>query len=152
MDSIDHAIIRELQIDGRLTNQELADRVGLSPSPCLRRVKKLEAEGVIAGYVARIDPRAYGVPVIAFVRLRLDQHRGATVQEVENRLRAIPHVQDCYLMAGDCDYLLKVMVRDLESYEIFIRSQLHAIPAVTMIDTSFSFGVIKQGAPLPPPD
>lgn len=151
MDQIDAHILHELQLDGRLTNQELADRVGLSPSPCLRRVRQLEQAGVISGYTAEVDPRAVGLPITAFVRLRLDSHSAEVVAEVEDRIRGLANVVEAYLMAGDADYLLKVVVATFEDYEEFLKSEVRTIPALASIDTSFAFGATKVRSPLPAP-
>ncbi|MFG3551481.1 Lrp/AsnC family transcriptional regulator [Streptomyces sp. NPDC047725] len=151
MDAIDRAIIRELQQDGRLTNQELADRVRLSPSPCLRRVRRLEESGVIHGYTALVDQGAFGLPVTAFVRIRLERHTTESVEAFEEHVRRIEHIQDCYLMAGSTDYLLRIVIEDLQAYERLVRGPLHAIPGIASIDTEFAFGIIKQSRVFPPP-
>ena len=109
LDRIDRLILRELQQDGRLSNQELADRVGLSPSPCLRRVRHLEQAGVIEGYRAVVSAKAVDLTITAFVRLRLASHEGSTVDAVEERLRAIPHIVEAHLLAGDWDYLVRIV-------------------------------------------
>lgn len=149
MDAKDHQIVRMLQEDGRLTNQELADRVNLSPSPCLRRVRRLEADGVIAGYTAIIDQKRYGLAITAFLRVRLVRHGEEEVRIFEDRIRALDEVLDCFLMTGDADYLIRVAVSDLESYESFIRLKMHAIPGIAALDTSFAYGTIKAGRYLP---
>jgi DNA-binding Lrp family transcriptional regulator len=144
MDAKDRQIIRELQKDGRITNQELAERVNLSPSPCLRRLRQLEETGVIAGYTALVDQKAYGLPITVFIRVRLDRHGEAVVKTFEAHVARIDEILDCFLLAGGDDYLLRVIVASLESYEDFIRRKLHAIPGVASIDTSFAYGVVKQ--------
>jgi len=144
MDAKDRQIIRELQKDGRLTNQELAERVNLSPSPCLRRVRNLEAEGVIKGYTALVDQKAYGLPITVFIRIRLERHSEEVVKTFEAALGRIHEVLDCYLLAGGDDYLLRVIVASLEAFEDFIRRRIHAIPGIASIDTSFAYGVVKQ--------
>ena len=149
MDSTDIAILHELQLDGRLTNQDLADRVGLSPSPCLRRVRRLEAEGIITGYVATVDQESLGLPITAFVRLRLNSHAEDAVAEVERRIGEIESIVEAYLMAGDTDYLLKIVVASLESYEELVRTALRTIPNLASIETSFAFGLTKARTPLP---
>ncbi|KQQ20995.1 AsnC family transcriptional regulator [Rathayibacter sp. Leaf299] len=149
MDDIDARILDELQRDGRLSNQDLADRVGLSPSPCLRRVRRLEEVGVLTGYRAVVDPRAVGLAITAFVRLRLESHSPEIVARVEAAIREIPHVTEAYLMAGDSDFLLKVAVEDLESYETLVRTRIRMIPALASIETSFAYGVTKPQSPLP---
>ena len=144
MDERDRQIIRELQRDGRLTNQELAERVNLSPSPCLGRLRDLEAAGVITGYTALVDQKAYGLPITVFVRIRLERHSEESVTLFENQIARLDEVLDCHLLAGGDDYLLRVIVRSLEAYEDFIRRRINAIPGIASIDTSFAYGVVKQ--------
>lgn len=152
MDSIDIAIIDELRQNARQTNQELADAVGLTPSPCLRRVKKLEESGIIAGYTAIIDNQAAGLPVTAFVRLKLSSHTKEAVDSVEERLRAVDSIQECHLISGSYDYLFRVVCQSLEGYEKFIRETLRDMTAIGSIDTSFAVGTIKDSALLPLPE
>lgn len=109
LDDIDRHILLELQRDGRLTNQELADRVGLSPSPCLRRVRLLQENGVISGYAAMLSQDALGLSITAFVRMTLLAHTPEVVDAVEEKLRSIPEVVEAYLLAGDDDYLVKIV-------------------------------------------
>lgn len=144
MDARDRRIIRELQKDGRLTNQELAERVHLSPSPCLRRLRLLEEKGIIRGYTALVDQQAYGLPVTVFIRIRLERHSRDAVREFERRVAGIDEILDCFLMTGDADYLLRVIVRGLDDYERFMRQKLHEIPGIASIDTSFAYGIVKQ--------
>lgn len=144
MDAKDRQIIRELQQNGRLTNQELAERVNLSPSPCLRRVRNLEEEGVIRGYTALVDQAAYGLPLTVFVRIRLERHSKESVKVFEEKVQAIDEILDCFLMTGNADYLLRVVIQSLDAYEDFIRRKVHAIPGIASIDTSFAFGIVKQ--------
>ncbi|MGO1118859.1 Lrp/AsnC family transcriptional regulator [Rhodovibrionaceae bacterium A322] len=144
MDTKDRQIIRELQKDGRLTNQALAERVNLSPSPCLRRLRLLEEAGTITGYTALVDQKAYGLPVTVFVRIRLQEHSKVSVETFETAVLAIDEIVDCHVMTGDADYLLRVLVRSLESYEDFIRGKIHPIPGIASIDTSFAYGTVKQ--------
>ncbi len=144
MDEKDRRIIRELQLDGRLTNHELAERVSLSPSPCLRRLRNLEKSGTIQGYTALVDQKAYGLPITVFIRIRLETHSQDSVQTFEQHINQIDEILDCYLMTGGIDYLLRVIVKSLEAYEDFIREKIHCIPAVASIDTSFAYGVVKH--------
>lgn len=144
MDEKDRQIIRELQLDGRLSNHELAERVNLSPSPCLRRLRNLEKSGVIQGYTALINQKAYGLPVTVFIRVRLEHHSQETVQTFEAMILDIDEVLDCHLMTGGIDYLLRVVVESLDAYEEFIRKKIHKIPAIASIDTSFAYGIVKQ--------
>lgn len=144
MDSKDYQILRELQANGRLTNQELSARVNLSPSPCLRRVRLLEEAGIIRGYKAIVDSKALGLSVTAFIRLKLEKHDDTTVKRVERQIVAMPEVIDCWLMTGRWDYQLRVMAADLEAYEGFVRGTLQKVSGIASIDTSFAYGRVKQ--------
>ncbi|MDX1737136.1 MAG: Lrp/AsnC family transcriptional regulator [Alphaproteobacteria bacterium] len=144
MDQKDRQILQQLQINGRLTNQELAEKVNLSPSPCLRRTRNLEEKGIITGYTALVDQSALGLSVTVFIRLKLQTHSETTVQEFEQAVKDLDNILDCYLMTGDSDYLLRVAVKDLVDYEQFVRKKIHRLPHVASIDTSFAYGVIKQ--------
>jgi len=149
MDAKDRQIVRALQKDGRLTNQDLADRVALSPSPCLRRVRLLEERGIITGYAARVDAKAYGLAVTAFIRIALLRHEKDSVRLFEARVAEIDEILECHLMTGEADYLLKVMVADLDAYEAFVRNRLHAIPGIASINTSLAYGVVKDSKVFP---
>ncbi len=149
MDTKDRQIIRALQKNGRITNQELAEKVNLSPSPCLRRLRTLEKSGVITGYNVQVDAKAYGLPVTVFVRVRLEKHTEAVVKRFEDHVRLTDHILECYVMTGLSDYLLKIVVEDLANYEHFVRRHLHPIGGIASIDTSFAYGVIKKTAVLP---
>lgn len=151
MDHKDIQIIRALQENGRLTNQDLSEIVNLSPSPCLRRVRLLEERGIIKGYTAQVDQAAYGLPLTVIVRIGLERHNEEVVRKFEERIRHIDEILDCYMMSGDADYMLRVVVRDLAAYEDFVRHTLHRLPGITSIDTSFAYGVIKQSNILPAP-
>lgn len=144
MDDKDRQIIRALQRNGRMTNQDLATEVNLSPSPCLRRVRLLEKSGAIKGYSADIDAEAYGLPVTVFVRISLERHNDETVQQFERHIRQVDEVLECFVMTGMSDYLLRVVVSDLADYENFVRKRLHAIAGIGSIDTSFVYGVVKK--------
>lgn len=149
MDSKDREIIKALQRNGRLTNQDLAAQVNLSPSPCLRRTRALEEKGVIKGYTAIVDERAYGLPVTALVRIRLSSHTGDVVRLFEKKVHETEQILDCYVITGSEDYLLRVLVEDLKSYEEFVRHKLHNIPGIASIDSSFAYGVLKQSNVFP---
>lgn len=144
MDIKDQQIIRELQRNGKLTNHELANRVNLSPSPCLRRVRNLEQTGVILGYSALINQKAYGLPITVFIKIKLNRHDEEAVKVFEQHLNKIEEILDCYLMAGDSDYLLRVIIKSLEAYETFIREKIHPIPAIASIDSSLAYGTLKR--------
>ncbi|WP_138923952.1 Lrp/AsnC family transcriptional regulator [Sulfitobacter sp. BSw21498] len=149
MDSKDREIVKALQRNGRLTNQDLAAQVNLSPSPCLRRTRTLEEKGVIKGYTAIVDERAYGLPVTALVRIRLSSHTGEVVKLFEKKVHETDQILDCYVITGSEDYLLRVLVEDLKSYEEFVRHKLHNIPGIASIDSSFAYGVLKQSNVFP---
>ena len=149
MDAKDWQIVRELQQDGRLTNQELAARVNLSPSPCLRRVRLLEEGGVITGYSADVDPRACGLNIPAFIRIALQRHERDAVAQFEAAVRRIDEILDCYLLTGEADYMLRVVVADLDEYERFVRRRLHAIPGISSMKTSLVYGTVKSSRVFP---
>jgi Lrp/AsnC family leucine-responsive transcriptional regulator len=119
LDAIDRRILAALQTDGRMTNNDLADLVGLSPSPCLRRVRALEAAGIIKGYAALLDPLLLGLGTSVFVRVWLTGQDDETVQRFNDSILDLPHVVECHMMAGDCDFLLRVVASDLEAYRRF---------------------------------
>jgi len=144
MDSKDRQIIRALQNNGRITNQELADKVSLSPSPCLRRLRALEASGIIKGYNVDVDAKAYGLPVTVFIRVSLEKHSETIVKNFEKKILKAENVLECHVMTGRTDYLLKAVVEDLEDYERFVRQKLHTIGGVASIDTSFAYGLVKK--------
>ena len=149
LDEIDHRILREVQANGRITNQELSERVGLSPSPCLRRLKTLENSGVITRYVALVDPQSIGLSVTAFVRVRLDQQDDRHLDAFERAVSALPEVMECYLMTGDADYQLRILVDSLGSFEDFLRYNLTRIPGVSKVTTSFALRPVVYRTALP---
>jgi DNA-binding Lrp family transcriptional regulator len=144
MDSKDRQIIRALQRNSRMTNQDLAAEVNLSPSPCLRRVKLLEQSGALKGYTADIDAEAYGLPVTVFVRVSLIGHTEKIVQQFEMQVSRLDQVLECFVMTGTSDYLLRVVVADLTDYESFVRKRLHPIGSISSIDSGFVYGVVKK--------
>ncbi|MCH8552606.1 MAG: Lrp/AsnC family transcriptional regulator [Natronospirillum sp.] len=149
MDKIDRKILHELQLNGRLSNQDLAERVNLSPSPCLRRVRQLEARGVIRGYTAVVDQEACGYPITVFIRITLERHNVETINEFEQRIGEIDEILECFLMTGQRDYLLRLVTPSLAEYERFVRKTLQTIPGIGSIDSSFAYGVVKRAAELP---
>ena len=151
MDAIDRKILDALQRDGRLTNQALSEEVGLSPSPCLRRVRVLERNGVIRGYRANLSASKCGLDLTAFIRVRLRDHAKDDVRAFEGAVRDLPEVLDCFLVSGDADYVLRVVARDLADYERFVRHGLQRLPNLASIDSSIAYGTVKRGAPLPLP-
>jgi Lrp/AsnC family leucine-responsive transcriptional regulator len=149
LDPIDRRILREVQRDGRVTNQDLSERVGLSPSPCLRRVRRLETDGVIARYVALVDPVAVGLPVSAFIRVRLHQQDDRHLALFEAAVAGFAEVMECYLMTGDADYQLRVAVESLAAFEDFLRQKLTRIEGVAEVTTSFALRPIVYKTALP---
>jgi DNA-binding Lrp family transcriptional regulator len=144
VDSLDRRIIAELQRDGRLSNVELADRVGLTPAPCLRRVKRLEAQGVITGYTARINPHALGRGFEVLVNVDLTRKDRATFEAFEAAVSAIDEVIEVRRMFGLPDYLLRVATASLESYEIFVSTKLGDVPGVHRLDSHLTMKLIKS--------
>lgn len=147
LDRTDRRILEALQQDGRLTNQELAERVALSPSPCLRRVRRLEEEGVIRQYVALIDADKVGLGLLAYVSVRLQKHVGGThlpIDEFARDVQRWPEVVACYAMTGDMDYLMRIQVEDLAHFSRFAMDTLMKHPAVIDIRSSFTLKKIKE--------
>lgn len=149
IDAIDRRILTAVQENGRITNNELAERVGLSPSPCLRRLRNLEADGLIDGYVGLLNPEAIGLTVTAFVRVRLDKQGDRHLAEFETAIAAMPEVMECYLMTGECDYQLRVIVRSLAEFEDFLRQKITRIPAVAEVTSSFALRPVVYRTALP---
>ena len=149
MDRTDRKLIGELQRDGRLTNQELSERVSLSPSPCLRRLRQLEQEGVIEGYTAIVNQEACGLHITAFVSIRLEKQTDKTIQAFEEGIRDLDEIIACYLMSGSSDYLLQVLSPSLKDYEAFIRDKLSRTPGIGTLETHFAFGQVKRSTVFP---
>ena len=151
LDRIDLQLLAQLQQAGRQTNAELADRVHLSPSACLRRVQRLEREGVIAGYRAEVDPERLGLGLQAFVRVQLKQHDAGSVATFARSVNDWPEVVACHALTGDMDYLLQVAVRDLEHFSRFLLDKLLADAGVADVNSSFVLRTVKafRGMPLP---
>jgi DNA-binding Lrp family transcriptional regulator len=149
LDTVDLAILRTLQHDGRVQNVELAERVGLSPSPCLRRVRLLEEAGVIQRYVAVLDPAKVGMGLTVFVRVWLTGGDEKTVNTFVAAIMRAPQVVECHMMAGDCDFLLRVVAPDLDAYRRFRIEYLGRIKVVQSIKTDIPMQKIKQSWELP---
>lgn len=152
LDAIDRRILRCLQANARLSNAELAQKVGLSISPVWRRVKALEESGVITGYQALVDPATVGLPVNVFVHVSLEKQIEAALEAFEAAIRRRPEVMECYLMTGDADYLLRVVVPDLAEYERFVMDHLTRIRGIASIKSSFALRPVKHGTELPLPE
>ena len=151
LDTTDLAILSELQRDGSLTNVELARRVHLSPSPCLARVRALERSGAIRRYVALVDPEAIGLGVSVFISISLREQNTATLAEFERQIGALEEVMECYLMTGDADYLLRVVVPDIRALERLILERLSPIAGVEKIRSSFTLKQVRYTTALPLP-
>ncbi|WP_020481710.1 Lrp/AsnC family transcriptional regulator [Methylomonas sp. MK1] len=138
LDRYDRQILNILQADGRISNQELADRIGLSPSPCLRRVRALEEGGLIVGYRALLDAKALGLTLMALIHISMDQHTPERFSAFEAAVAGIPEVMECLLITGQtADYQLKVMVKDLDAYQELLLKRITSIPGVTGVHSSF---------------
>lgn len=142
LDATDRSILNLLQEDGRITNAELAERISLSPSACLRRVKRLEKTGVIDRYVMLVDPALAGRPTTAFVEISLSSQREELLDEFEAAIKNCPEVMACHLMAGNADYLIKVVCRDVADYERIHRQYLALLPNVSRLRSSFALRTV----------
>lgn len=138
LDRYDQMILDILQKNGRITNQELAEAIKLSPSPCLRRVRQMEEAGLIDGYVALLNAKKMGLTLMAFIGISMDKHTPERFEKLESTLASYPEVLECHLITGqDADYLLKVIVRDMDAYQQFLLNKLTRIEGVTGVHTSF---------------
>ena len=149
IDKFDLAILQQLQADGRLTNTELAQRVGLSPAPCWRRVRALEDAGYITCYRAVIDRRKIGLGVLAFVRLDADRNTGDSTRALEEAIRQLPEVIACHYISGAGTFEIQVVAQDLDSFSRFALQRLINLPNVKDLHTSFSLGEVKSAGMLP---
>jgi DNA-binding Lrp family transcriptional regulator len=149
LDRWDIALLRELQQDARLSNAELAARIGLSAAPTWRRVKWLEEQGYITGYRAELDRRKIGLGVLAFVRVDADRNTGVATRELEDAIRRLPEVTACHYISGTGTFELQVIATDLEAFSRFSMDTLLNLPNVKDIHTSFSLGEVKAGGALP---
>lgn len=149
LDAIDRRILSVLQENARISNVDLAGAVGVSPSPCWRRVRELEQAGIIARYVTLLEPASVGLPVSVFIQVSLDKQIEPVLEEFERAVLARPEVMECYLMTGDADYLLRVVLSDLTAYERFLMDHLTRIPGVASIKSSFALKQVKYRTSLP---
>tara|TARA_R110000744_G_scaffold220833_4_gene339824 strand:+ start:54224 stop:54700 length:477 start_codon:yes stop_codon:yes gene_type:complete len=152
LDDVDVAILTELQEHGRLTNSELAERAGLSASACHRRVKALETSGVIDRYVAILSEKALGRGITVYVQVTLDNQKRETLVAFETAVEAVPEVMECYLMSGDADYLIRVLVRDANDYEHVHREILSSLPGVARLVSSFTIRRVFSRTTMPVPE
>jgi DNA-binding Lrp family transcriptional regulator len=149
LDATDRRILEVLQSDARIANVDLARQVNLSPSPCLRRVRRLEQEGFVRGYVSLLDPAAIGLPVSVFVQVSLEKQVDEALDEFERQIVSRPEVMECYLMTGDADYLLRVVAPDIAAFQRFLLDHLTRIPGVASIKSSFALKQVSYRTALP---
>jgi len=149
VDRYDAAILKALQREGRLSNRELAERVGLSAAPCWRRVKRLEDEGYIQDYIALVNPKKIDLQVFAFLEISLDNHHPETLQAFDDVVQKSPEILECHSVSGQCDYLLKVIARDMEAYEDFLSGRLLQAKGIRSANTLFSLKQSKMTRVLP---
>jgi Lrp/AsnC family leucine-responsive transcriptional regulator len=150
MDAIDKKILRTLARQGRLTNAELAEKVGLSPSPCWTRVKRLEQAGVIRGYAALLDQAALGLPDTVFIEVMMERHDEAQLRRFEEAVADIPEILECHLVTGEYDYVIKAAVGGTMGYERLLRDRLYRLPGVRHTRTSFALRCLKRAlSPMP---
>ncbi|TDJ44730.1 MAG: Lrp/AsnC family transcriptional regulator [Gammaproteobacteria bacterium] len=149
LDRFDHTILSVLQSDGRISNVDLADRAKLSESACLRRVRALEASGLIKGYVAQVDQAKAGLPVNVFVNITLVHQDLTELKAFEEAVQEIPEVMECYLMSGEHDYVLRVVVADVNDYERIHQRYLTRLPGVARVNSSFALRTVRKTNQLP---
>lgn len=148
-DRTDRRILELIQEDARISNADLADRVGLSPSPCWRRVRELEGRGVIRKYVTLLAPEAIGLPVNVFINVTLEKQVEQRLERFEAEVLKRPEVMECYLMTGESDYLLRVVVPDVQAYQRFLLDHLTRIPGIASIKSSFALKQVQYKTALP---
>ncbi len=148
-DRIDRAIATRLQADGRIANVDLAEAVSLSPSACLRRVKALEQDGIIAGYRAEVDRAKAGLGLTVFIAIKVEGHSRDTSDRIEEALTSIPAVVACYLVSGTADFMVEAAVPDLAAYEQLLLSQILTVPSVTEAHSTFAIRTILSRGPIP---
>ena len=150
LDRYDRRILEVLQEEGRISNQELAERVGLSPSPCLRRVRALEGAGLISGYRAQLDAKALGLTLTALIHISMDRHTPERFAHFEAQVAALPEVQECLLITGqDADYQLKVVVRDMDAFQALLLGRITRIEGVSGVHSSFVLRKVVERSALP---
>lgn len=150
LDRYDSRILETLQQEGRISNQELAERIGLSPSPCLRRVRALEESGIIAGYRAQLDAGKLGLSLMALIHIAMDRHTPERFANFEAKISALPEVLECLLITGqDADYQVKVVVRDMQAYQELLLNQITRIEGVSGVHSSFVMRRVVDKTSLP---
>ncbi|WP_434650188.1 Lrp/AsnC family transcriptional regulator [Pseudomonas sp. D1-2] len=149
LDTFDRKILTALQRDGRLSNVQLAEEIGLSPSPCLRRVRMLEEAGVIRGYQAILDRDEVGLGMTIFVGIKVERHTDERAEAFRQAVTALPEVISAFLVSGESDFLLQVVVPDLRAYDRFVTGKLLKLPGVSDIRSNFAINTVKAPGPLP---
>ena len=149
LDEVDTQLLNLLQEDGRITNAELAKRVGLSPPSVLQRVRALEQNGFIVGYTALLDPMKMGYNITVFASVSLSLHQDMSIERFRKAIQDIPEVQECYNVSGEYDFLLKILVVDMHAYELVVREKISRIRGIRQINSSFVFGVTKHTTAIP---
>lgn len=150
LDDIDRRLLAQLQAEGRITNVDLARKVGLTPPPCLRRVRALEDDGVIRGYHAELDPSRLGFSITVFALVSLKSQAEESLRQFEDHMRELPEVRECHMLNGEIDFILKIVSRDLQSFQEFLTSKLTPAPNVDSVKTSLTIRTAKNepGVPL----
>ncbi|GJH11502.1 Lrp/AsnC family transcriptional regulator [Caballeronia novacaledonica] len=151
IDRIDRAMLAALQQDGRMSVAKLAERVGLSETPCARRLKRLESDGYIDGYRAVLSRKALELGVVAFAQVRFSVHDRALSDRFEREIQGIPRIVSCHNISGTADYLLQIVARDLDEYGVFMRDVLRTLPGVTAVESMLSLRELKRDGGLPVP-
>lgn len=151
LDHIDHKILLHLQENARITNAELAERVGLSPTPCLRRLRRLEADGIIRGYHTEINREALGVNVTVIILVKLEREDDTTLREFEAAIKQRKEVMECYLVTGKFDYFIRVVIPTLSAYEAFLSETILRMPKVATVESSFTLREVTRRVVLPLP-
>lgn len=149
IDDIDKKILAALQLNAHATSEQLSEIVGLSPSPCARRVRNLESAGIIKGYVAVVDQVKAGLPISVFASIKLERQREEELDRFAKAVQRWPEIVECYLMTGQRDYMLRIVVKDLEAYETFLKQTLTRLEGVASIESSFALGQVKHSQALP---
>ncbi len=149
LDKIDRRILQELQADGRMTNVELASRVGISAPPCLRRVRALEEQGYIHGYTARINRATMGYGITVFAKITLASHADTDLKAFGQALSLLPEVRESWMIAGDSDFLLKVVAKDWEKYQVFLSEKLQTLPNIAAIKSTLTIKSTKEEPGIP---
>ena len=153
LDHIDHKILKHLQENARITNADLADKVGLSPTPCLRRLRRLENDGIIKGYHTEVNREALGVNVTVIILVKLEREDDKTLREFENAIKDREEVMECYLVTGKFDYFIRVLIPTLSAYESFLSETILRMPNIATVESSFTLREVtrKIVMPLPKP-